>query len=151
MVVLINADLQIHFSAKIDSFVIVFGNFLIAYFISISITKNLKNEELKINNCFKELDDLLDLISDLRENMLTEKNKALLEDKIIRFDSILSLQIELIKKYQFISNLHKEKLASNYYTLSKHLTNEDKVNPSYKKPLLHLEEVVLNIKSDILK
>lgn len=148
MVVLLNSDIHITLNAKIDSFIILFGNFIIVYFIASSINKKHKNEELKIDNCFQELDSLLILLSDLRTAI--KDNTDDLEDFIIRFDSLLSLQIELIKKYSFINDSDKEKLSDYYYALSNHLTGEDTVDENYKISLLRIEETVLNIKSDIL-
>ena len=148
MVILLNSDINITINAKIDTFALIFGNFLIAYFIAAAITKKHKDTELKITNCFKELDYLLNLVYALRTEI--KANNDTLEDFIVRFDSLSSLQIELIKKYSFINSNSKRKLSDEHYKLSKSLTDDSTINDDYKIYLLRIEEIVLNIKSNIL-
>ena len=147
IVTLLNSHIDITFNAKIDSLIIVFGNLIVASFIAFAITKRHKNEELKIGNCFKELDNLLELLAMLRTKIA--KNKDLI-DNITRFDSLTSLQIQLIKKYSFINEKYKEELSDEYYKLNISLTDSDIINDNYKMALLRIEEIILNIKSDIL-
>lgn len=136
-------------SLKFDSILIVLGNFLIAIFIASVINKEHKNVELKIDNCFKELDSLLTLFNELRQ--IINENKFL-EDNIIRYDGLISLQIQLIKKYNFVPLEYIEKLDKEYYQLNTFLTEEDnKIDDKYKYALLNMEYYVLNIKSCILK
>ena len=53
-------------SIKPDTLLLVGGNFAIAYWIASVINKKHKNNELKISNCFAELDSLLLLLNKLR-------------------------------------------------------------------------------------
>lgn len=147
IVTLLNSHINITLNAKIDSFIIVLGNLIVASFIAFAITKRHKNEELKINNCFKELDYLLELLVILRTKI--NENEDMI-DNITRFDSLISLQIQLIKKYSFINEKYNEELSDEYYKLNISLTDSDTIDDNYKMALLRIEEIILNIKSDIL-
>ena len=134
---------------KIDSLIMILGNFGIAFYIAHVINKKNKNEELKIDNCFQELDHLLKLISELRCEIQSSKEETL-NDALIRFTSLIMLQIELIGKYDFINLSHKTKLTTQYSKLDIELTGDNEIDVNYKQSLLQLERTVLNIKSDIL-
>lgn len=130
---------------------------LIALYIASIITKKQKNQELRIDNCFKELDCLLNLINELRSSLNDNSNSTndsgilqTKEDDIRRYLSLISLQIELIKKYEFISHDFKDKLFAEYYIFDGHLTGSDEINFEYKHSALQLERIILNIKSNIL-
>lgn len=142
----IKYDLNI--SIKLDTILIVTANLLIAYWISSIINKKHKNEELKVSNCFKELEYISDLVIELREVI---KKKNLEEDNSNRFMSLLNLQIDLINKYKFINDEHKNKLTYLYQKLDIELTSENNINEEYKHTLLFIEKRILVIKSDILK
>lgn len=134
---------------KYDTILNILGNFAIAIYIASIISKKQKNQELKIDNCFKELNSLLDLFKELRSSINNNNNN--LEDNLIRYLALISLQIQLIKKYNFISDLYKNKLDEQYYKLDTYLTEVvDEINQDYKHSLLQLERIILNIKSDIL-
>jgi hypothetical protein len=146
----IHIDLEmIPLELKYDTIINILGNFAIAIYIASIISKKQKNQELKIDNCFKELDSLLDLFSKLRNSIMLNNNT--LEDDLIRYLALISLQIQLINKYNFISEVYKDKLNQEYYKLNTYLTEEvDEINKNYKHPLLQLEKIILNIKSNIL-
>lgn len=135
---------------KYDTILNILGNFAIAMYIASIISKKQKNQELKIDNCFKELNSLLDLFKELRFSINDNDNNKL-EDDLIRYLALISLQIQLIKKYNFISDLYKNKLDEQYYELNTYLTEVvDEINQDYKHSLLQLERTILNIKSNIL-
>lgn len=135
-------------TVKVDTVLTVLGNLAIAYFIAKKITKSLKTEELKISNCFKELDYLQSFINDLRNDL----NKNGTSADINRMTSLIMLQIELIKKYFFISEQSKEKIFKQFQHLEKQLTeDENKLDERYKFSLLQIERTILNIKSNILE
>ncbi len=159
IVTLLNTSINIELSLKTDTFIIVCGNIFIAYYITVLINKKHKNEEQKVANCFKELDYLLEQLSSLRTEIEKDNVKfqnkfrgssSDLDDFIIRFDSLVSLQIALITKYNFIKTQYKDTLSDEYYKLNKSLTDDNKINTDYKISLLRIEETILNIKSDIL-
>lgn len=148
MAILLNTKLNIDLHVRFDTVLLILGNFAIAYYIAVQINKKHKNEELIKDNCFKELDFLLESLDKLRTTIAKKDND--LEDFLVRFDSLASLQIELIKKYNFISDQSKKQLSDYFYELSKHLTDSDIIDEDYKISLLRLEETILNIKSNIL-
>ena len=93
---------------------------------------------------------MLDLFKELRFSINDNDNNKL-EDDLIRYLALISLQIQLIKKYNFISDLYKNKLDEQYYELNTYLTEVvDEINQDYKHSLLQLERTILNIKSNIL-
>jgi len=149
----ISSNISIQHSIKLDSFILIFGNFLIAYYITSILSKKNKNEELLVSSCFTELDYLLQLIEELRSNLnnteITE-NEALQEDILNRYTSLLILQSALIEKYKFIDNHSNEKLKNQVISLEILLTDEETPNPDYKFQLLQVERTILNIKSEIL-
>ena len=154
MAILLNTDIDISMLPKIDTILLIFGNFAIAYYISVQINKKHKNEDQLKENCFKELDYILDLISDFRDKVeeIDEDTYTATEDVIVRFDSILSLQIELLKKYSFIDTKLNEQLFKHYYALNRYITeNTNTIHKDYKIALLRLEETIINIKSSILQ
>lgn len=135
---------------KYDTLFNFVGNLFIAMYIASVIAKKQKNVELKIDNCFKELDSLLDLLKELR-NFVIANNTDNLEDNLIRYLALISLQIQLVKKYNFIIQSSKDKLDEQYYELNTYLTEEvNEINQEYKYSLLQLEKTILNIKSNIL-
>lgn len=143
-------DIKIDTSVKADTILLILGNFAIAYYIAVQINKKHKNEELIKDNCFKEIDFLLESFEALREAVKKSSDDDL-DDFIVRFDSLTSLQIDLIKKYNFISHTHKEQLSDHFYKLNKYLTDENSIHQNYKIELLRLEETLLNIKNSILE
>lgn len=132
---------------KSDSFLIVVGNFLIAYYIAQIINKKHKNEELKIHSCFNEIDQLLKLIKDLKKAIKKNKIK---DDDSTRFMTLILLQIDLISNYKFVKNVHTDKLMEYYNKLDNTITGTDTVLEEYQFYLLQIEKKVLVIKSDIL-
>jgi len=134
-------------SIKPDTLLLVGGNFVIAYWISSIINKKHKNNELKISNCFEELDSLLLLLNELRT---TIKNDNFDDDYSFRSMSIINLQIDLIKQYSFINKEHMDALFEDYKKLNISLTGESEINDNYKISLLNLEKKILVIKSQIL-
>lgn len=133
---------------KSDSFLIVFGNLAIAIYIATIINKKNKNEELKIDSCFKEIDQLLKLIKLLRRSV--NKDYQISDDSSFRLMSLISLQIDLIKNYNFINNDHLDKLDQYYRELDQNITGSDIVSEVYLQTLLQIEKRLLVIKSDIL-
>ena len=125
------------------------GNFIIALYIASVITKKQKDNELKINNCFQELDNLIKIIDKLRHS-IKKNNVSTLDDDIIRYSSLISLQIQLINKYEYVKKEHKDNLLRHYGCLDKDLSQENNINDHYKMSLLQLERQILNIKSSIL-
>ena len=149
----ISSNISIQHSIKLDSFILVFGNFLIAYYITSILSKKNKNEELLVSSCFTELDYLLQLIEELRTNLNDETvttKEVYLEDILNRYTSLLILQSALIEKYNFIDNSSNEKLKTQLVKLEVLLTAEDKPDEDYKFQLLQVERTILNIKSEIL-
>lgn len=144
------ACLNFRFHITGDTVIQVLGNVLIAYYITNLITKKQKTEELNINRCFIELDNLTQLTNDIRN--ILDKKLNINDDfkQILRLFSLLSLQIELIKKYTFISEESKNNLGSFYNTLNDMVTG-DELNEEYDLILLKIEQKVLVIKSSILK
>ena len=153
-------------SFRLDSIILVFGNLFIAIYIASVINKKHKNNELRIDTCFNELENLSVLLIELRSkiektmkanfvfNLQITSNEIKLdklEDHLIRYTSLISLQIELINKYEFVCNDYKERLKSLYYNLQKELTSEDTIHQNYKRTILQIEKTILNIKSEILK
>jgi len=136
---------NISFNVRLDSIILVLGNFAIAYYIAKKITKLQKTEELKITNCFKELDYLQKLIAELK-NEISKKERDL--DRII---SLIMLQIELIKNYNFISEKSQNKIFAQFIHLEKQLTGENDIDEGYKFSLLQIERSILRIKSEILQ
>jgi len=134
-------------SLKPDTLLLVGGNFAIAYWIASVINKKHKNNELKISNCFAELDSLLLLLNKLR---IAIKDDNFDDDYSFRSMSIINLQIDLIKQYPFIEEEHKDALFEDYQKLNKSLTGETTINDNYKIVLLKLEKRILVIKSQIL-
>lgn len=116
------------------------------------ILKTKNNNELKIDNCFKELDHLLCLINELRDCISKFKSKKEeLEDIKIRYLSLISLQIQLVKNYTFISKEFNDKLDEHYRGLDKSLTGDNDIDcEKYKYFSLQLEKTILNVKSKIL-
>lgn len=148
LVILNVADVKFQLSIKFDTILMVIGNFAIAFYIASAINKRLKNEELQINNCFKELDFLQNLLSEIRKSVFDNNTET--QDNITRLMSLIVLQIELIKKYDYIGQIHKDRLFDQYYNLNKNLTDSDTIDQNYKMSLLQLEREILNIKSSIL-
>jgi len=132
---------------KPDTFLIVLGNFGIAYWIASVINKKHKTDELKIHSCFEELNNLEKLISNLRETIKKEKHD---DEYINRVKSLINLQIDLVSKYKFIQNEHIIKLKEEYRTLDYMLTGENQIQENYKLSLLSIEKKALVIKSEIL-
>jgi len=132
---------------KLDTFLIVLGNFGIAYWIASVINKKHKTDELKIHSCFEELNNLEKLISNLRETIKKEKHD---DEYINRIKSLINLQIDLVSKYKFIQNEHIIKLKEEYRTLDYMLTGENQIQENYKLSLLSIEKKALVIKSEIL-
>lgn len=149
MVLLINLgiDLNIKVDFKIDTFVLVLGNFAIAVYITSVLNKKSKAYELKIENCFKELVALEQYLSTLREI----DNTHLQDDYLLnRHSSLINLQISLISKYSFIKKEDIEKLKKYYFRLEEELTGSSTVNQNYKNTILQFEKRILVIKSSIL-
>lgn len=146
VLILIVNIFDISFNLKIDSLVMVLGNFTIAYYIAKKITKSQKTEELKINNCFKELDYLQQLITELKNGIKTK-----CEHDITRGISLIMLQIELIKNYSFVPYEIQEKIFNQFKLLEKQLTGEDTIDEGYMFSILQIERTILNIKSKILQ
>ncbi|HIP35938.1 MAG TPA: hypothetical protein EYG85_03695 [Crocinitomix sp.] len=136
------------FSIKPDTFLLVFGNFGIAYWIASVINKKHKNDELKVNSFFEELDSLLELISDLRKTINQDKFD---DDYSYRSMSLINLQIDLIFKYEFIECKDTEELITKYAELNTMLTGNDKIDVEYKRILIAIEKRILVIKSEILQ
>lgn len=134
-------------SIKPDTLLLVAGNFAIAYWISSIINKKHKNNELKISNCFDELDSLLELLNDLR---ITLKDNKFDDDYSFRSMSLINLQIDLVNQYSFIEKKHMDTLLEEYQKLDKFLTGQSDINDKYKLSLLNLEKRILVIKSQIL-
>ncbi len=132
---------------KPDTFLLVLGNLGIAYYISTIINKEHKDNELKVSNCFKELDSLLELVSELRQAITDNKFN---DDFASRSMSLISLQISLIKRYLYIEDIHIDKLLSYYKKLNTMLTDSDEIDLNYKHQLLAIEKKVFVIKSEIL-
>lgn len=132
---------------KPNTFLIVLGNFGIAYWIASVINKKHKTDELKIHSCFEELNNLEKLISNLRETIKKEKHD---DEYINRVKSLINLQIDLVSKYEFIQNEHIIKLKEEYRTLDYMLTGENQIQENYKLSLLSIEKKALVIKSEIL-
>lgn len=151
LILLVFIDLYINYSnfipIKADTFVLVLGNILIALWISIIINKKQKSDELKVSNCFEELENLSNLILELRK--LVSDNEFT-EDSSNRIMSLINLQIDLIKKYDFIDEENIEKLKKYYKDLDANLTNQNTIDDNYKYPLLLLEKKIYVIKSQIL-
>lgn len=143
--------IMIPIELKYDTILGILGNLMIAVYIASVISKKQKNDELKIDNCFKELNHLLCLLNELRTHIMDEQEENKLDDIKIRYMSLISLQIELVKKYKFIPKHFNDKLAEHYRNLDKSLTSENTIcHEDYKHSSLQLERVILNIKSNIL-
>lgn len=134
-------------TVKLDTLLLIMGNFGIAYWISTVINKKHKDNELKIDNCFEELDNLLKLIIELRDIINTDKFN---DDHSYRLMSLLNLQIDLIGKYSFIDKKHQNELTKEYKKLDDKLTGSNTIDSNYKLPLLSIEKRILVIKSEIL-
>ena len=122
------------FSIKPDTFLLVFGNFGIAYWIASVINKKHKNDELKVNSFFEELDGLFELISDLRK---TINENEFNDDYSYRSMSLINLQIDLISKYEFIEREESKELITKYAELDKMLTGNNEINQEYKMILIN--------------
>jgi len=147
LLVLLCIKINSEVAIKPDTLLLVAGNFAIAYWISSIINKKHKNNELKISNCFDELDSLLVLINRLRE---TIKNEEFDDDYSLRSMSLINLQIDLIKQYPFIEDENTNTLFNEYEKLNTYLTGSTNIDDNYKHALLALEKRILVIKSQIL-
>lgn len=148
MVLLLNLgiNLNIDWNFKGDSFIIIIGNLLIAVYIASVINKKHKNEELKIEACFKELITLDEYVRELRETTKIQDDSLL-----NRYPSLMRLTIELVSKYNFINNEDIDKLTSLMSILDSELTGDNIVNENYKNTLLQIEKRIIVTKSNILK
>jgi hypothetical protein len=148
MVLFLNLGINLNFdlNIKIDTIVLVFGNLLIAVYITAVLNKKHKNYELKIESCYKELDRLEDFLKILRETPPLVPNEYIIN----RQSSLVNLQISLISKYNFIKDGHIKKLKNYYTSLDKELTGDNTVDQNYMNTILQFEKRILVIKSDIL-
>lgn len=148
MVLFINLDinLNIDWNLKIDTLLIIFGNFAIAFYIASIINTKNKNHELKIENCYKELESLEKYL----ENLSSIDIKKPDEHLVNRYSSLINLQIDLIRNYAFIKNEHINTLKKHYASLNKELTDSNTINENFKNTILLIEKRILVIKSDIL-
>jgi hypothetical protein len=132
-----------------NTYFVVISNFILAAGILTMINKKQKDNELKISNCFKELDSLHLLITDLRTTLKVPNDFD--SDDLTRYMALINLQIYLIKNYKkFIEEEHLIKLTSYYTDLNNKLTGSNTVDDNYKYPLLLIEKRILVIKSKIL-
>lgn len=140
-------DLNITLDIKLDTIVLVLGNLAIALFITAVLSRRHKNQELKIENCFKELVSFEELIKELREidNTLMQNDSFL-----NRITSLTRLQIELISKYPFIQENDIQTLKKWSSQLDKELTGSQTVDQNYKNTIVQIEKRILVIKSNIL-
>lgn len=114
LAILISNHISITSTLKLDTIVLVIGNFVIALFIAYYIGRKNKNQELIIDNCFQELNYLLELINELRYEIQKEEKCNFFEDKSIRFIALAMLQIQLIKNYDFILESDKNELDDKF-------------------------------------
>lgn len=146
MVLLIN-DINISLNIKADTIILVLGNLAIAVYIASVLNKKYKNHELKLENCFKELISLEELLQTLR----TIDNTLIQDDYILnRHTSLIRLQVSLISKYTFINEKDIEKLLQYTSKLDEELTGGSVVDSNYKNTILQFEKRILVIKSNIL-
>lgn len=146
MVLLIN-DVNISVNIKADTIILVLGNLAIAVYIASVLNKKYKNNELKLENCFKELISLEELLQTLR----TIDNTLIQDDYILnRHTSLIRLQVSLISKYIFIDKKDIEKLLQYTSKLDEELTGDSVIDNNYKNTILQFEKRILVIKSNIL-
>lgn len=147
MVVLVNSDFTISLNVKADTFLLVLGNFTVAIYIASVLNKEHKKNELKIENCFKELLSLEKLIDSLR----TLDDIPLQDDYALnRYTSLIRLQISLISKYPFVNEEDIKKLDDYMSSLDEELTGKEVINQNYKNTIVQFEKRILVIKSNIL-
>jgi len=148
MVIFLNLGINLNFdmNIKIDTIILVIGNLLIAVYIASVLNKRHKNYELKIENCYKELDRLEDYLKTLREMPTLIPDEGIIN----RHSSLVNLQISLITKYSFIKKEHIDKLKKYYSDLDKELSGSNSIDINYKNTILLFEKRILVIKSDIL-
>jgi hypothetical protein len=150
LALLISNHISITATIKLDTIILVSGNFMIALFIAYYIGRKNKNQELIIDNCFEELNYLLTLVDELRVEIQKEPRCSFFEDKVTRFIALAMLQIQLIKKYDLVVEYDKNELDEKFSNLDKSLTGESNIDENIAFHLLQIESRILNIKSNIL-
>ncbi len=145
MAIFFGLGIDLDMDIKIDTVLIVLGNFSIAYYIASIINTKNKHEELTIDRSFKEIEYLEGFLQVLLKNDIQEYeiNKNL---------SFINLQISLMEKYTFIKKEDTAKLKTYYRVLNKELTGDaNNIDQNYKNTISLMEKRLLVIKNNILQ
>jgi len=127
---------------SLNTILLVCGNFLIAYYVASIINTKNKSQELLLERCFKEL-EYLDIFLNLLQEKITDDftvNKNL---------SLISLQISLLSKYDFVKQEDTDKLTKYYRQLKNELTGST-IENNYKNTIMQIEKRLLVVKNNIL-
>ncbi len=145
MAIFFGLGIDLNMNIRIDTILIVLGNFSIAYYIASIINTKNKHVELMIDRSFKEIEYLEGFLQVLLKEDIQEYeiNKNL---------SFINLQISLMEKYIFIKKEDTTKLKMYYRTLNQELTEDiDNINQNFKNTISQMEKRLLVIKNNILQ
>jgi hypothetical protein len=74
---------------KYEPFVIVLGNFIIAFFITKTLTSNQKKEEISLDHALSDVSELLELLQEIKRDIKEYSELLIIENKNVLYYSLV--------------------------------------------------------------
>lgn len=159
LIIIFISSFNIKLDFKLDSIIIVFGNFIIAMIITGYLSRKHKKDEIELDHCIKDISEILIMMKEMKNEIYTLNNdkdldkskKESLKKEIISKSSLCEDLITMLQNHSLVNNDELESIKSIYKQLEETLTNSQLINDEWFDKILKLNRHLLKLKSSVIK
>lgn len=127
---------KINLEFKLDSIIVLLGNFLIAIIITGYLSKKHKKDEIELDHCIKDISEILIMMKEIKEEIyifINDKNlnieeKNSLRKEIISKSSLIEELITMLKNHSLVNEDELNSIKSIYKQLEITLTESGSIH-----------------------